>query len=98
MDGVARAANSHRSAKLTMDQLALALRNLGPNHWFMPIFAAIICVMFSRWGDTQRLIAWFVLLTLSVVPLGIVSRRFHRDPPSVDQTRTWIVRATLAYL
>lgn len=98
MDEVARATDSERRAKLTLDQLALALRNLGPNHWFMPLYTAIICVMFSRWVETPRLVIWFVLLTLSVIPLGIVSRRFHRAQPSVEDTRIWVARTTLAYL
>jgi two-component system, cell cycle sensor histidine kinase PleC len=98
MEQVAHATHADRDAKLTLDQLSLALRNLGPNHWFMPVYTAIICVMFSRWVDTSRLVVWFVLLTLSVVPLGIVSRRFHREQPNVDETRIWITRATLAYL
>jgi two-component system, cell cycle sensor histidine kinase PleC len=98
MDDVARATDADRDAKLTLDQLALALRNLGPNHWFMPLFAAIICVMFSRWVGPSRLVAWFALLTLSVIPLGLVSRRFHRDRPTATEERVWVVRATLAYL
>ncbi|HTT97024.1 MAG TPA: ATP-binding protein [Rhizomicrobium sp.] len=98
MDEVAQATESERRAKLTLDQLALALRNLGPNHWFMPVFAAIICVMFSRWVAVPRLAAWFALLTLSVVPLGVVSHYFRRAQPLASEARIWIVRATLAYL
>jgi two-component system, cell cycle sensor histidine kinase PleC len=98
MDNVARATDTDRDAKLTLDQLALALRNLGPNHWFMPLFAAIICVMFSRWVDTSRLAVWFVLLTLSVIPLGIVSHRFRRAHHTTQDAKTWVTCATLAYL
>jgi len=98
MDEVAPATDAERDAKLTLDQLALALRNLGPNHWFMPLFATIICVMFSRWIAAPRLALWFALLTLSVIPLGIVSRRFHRDQPTAEDAKIWVIRATLAYL
>jgi two-component system cell cycle sensor histidine kinase PleC len=98
MDGVAHATDGERRAKLTLDQLALALRNLGPNHWFMPVFAAIICVMFSRWVEVPRLATWFTLLTLSVIPLGIVSHRFRRAQPRASEASIWIARATLAYL
>ncbi len=90
----------HRQAKLMLDQLALALRNLSPNHLFMPVFAAIVCVMFSRWVATARLEVWFALVLFSVVPLGIVSHAFRRGKPepAPAQARIWMVRATLAYL
>jgi hypothetical protein len=70
-----------RRSKLALDQIALALRNLGPNHYFMPLFAAIICVMFHRWVEMPKLVIWFTLLTLGVMPLGILSRHFHRHHP-----------------
>ena len=93
-DAVAR----ERRDKLRLDQLALALRNLGPNHFLMPVFAAIICVMFHRWIGATRLSVWFGLLTLSVIPLGIVSHRFRRRQPDASQARMWVLRATFAYL
>jgi len=86
-----------RRSKLALDQAALALRNLGPNHYFMPLFAAIICVMFYRWVELPKLTIWFVLLTLSVIPLGLLSGKFrHREPDTADAGK-WILRATLAY-
>ena len=98
MDDVARATDADRDAKLTLDQLALALRNLGPNHWFMPLYTAIICVMFHHWVETTRLVAWFAIVTLSVVPLGVLSTRFRRRQPDVREAKTWVLRAMLAYL
>ncbi len=99
MNEVACATDADRDAKLTLDQLALALRNLGPNHWFMPLYTAIICVMFSRWVETPRLIAWFVLVTCRVVPLGIVSVPLpSASSPIVREAKAWVLRATLAYL
>jgi two-component system cell cycle sensor histidine kinase PleC len=98
MGRVPHATDAERDAKLTLDQLALALRNLGPNHWFMPLFAAIICLMFSRWVEASRLVVWFSLLTLSVIPLGVVSNRFHRHLHTAQEARTWVARTTLAYL
>jgi two-component system cell cycle sensor histidine kinase PleC len=86
-----------RRSKLALDQVALALRNLGPNHYFMPLFAAIICVMFYRWVELPRLVTWFVLLTLSVIPLGVLSRHFGHHEPDNREAEKWIVRATLAY-
>src|SRR6185312_12449018 len=65
--------------------------------YFMPLFAAIICVMFYRWVELPRLTIWFVLLTLSVIPLGLLSGKFrHREPDTADAGK-WILRATLAY-
>ena len=42
--------------KLALDQLRFALRNLKPNCWLMPIFAAIMAVMFARWIPVPSLI------------------------------------------
>jgi two-component system cell cycle sensor histidine kinase PleC len=86
-----------RKSKLALDQLALALRNLGPNHILMPIFTAIICLMFRRWVDNDRLVVWFVLVSVSVIPLGIVTTLFWKYPPQPSQHRAWIIRATAAY-
>jgi two-component system, cell cycle sensor histidine kinase PleC len=87
-----------RAGKLRLDQLALALRNLGPNHFLMPMFAAIICVMYHRWVSVVRLETWFALLTASVIPLGLVSQRFRKGLPDARMAEVWIRRATLAYL
>jgi two-component system cell cycle sensor histidine kinase PleC len=97
-EGSTDAASRERAHKLELDQLALALRNLGPNHYLMPVFTAIICVMFYRWVPVAQLATWFVLLTVSVVPIGLVSHRFRVRPPQVSEARLWVVRATLAYL
>ena len=74
------------------------LRNLGPNHFLMPMFAAIICVMYHRWVSVGRLETWFALLTASVIPLGLVSQRFRKGLPDARMAEVWIRRATLAYL
>ncbi|HEX4861359.1 MAG TPA: hypothetical protein VFV07_08985, partial [Rhizomicrobium sp.] len=87
-----------RAGKLRLDQLALALRNLGPNHFLMPMFAAIICVMYLRWESPARLEIWFAILTVSVIPLGLVSHRFRKGLPDARDADIWIRRATLAYL
>jgi len=92
------ATTRERAAKLELDQLALALKNLGPNHFLMPVFAAITCVMFHRWVATGPLIVWFVVLTLGVVPLGIVTERFRRREPCAEEAALWVRRTTLAYL
>ncbi len=91
------ASAEERQAKLTLDQLALALRNLRPNHYLMPVFAAVICVMFSRWVVAIRLEIWFALVALSVIPLGPVSYAFRRRAPDTSTAKDWVWRATAAY-
>jgi two-component system cell cycle sensor histidine kinase PleC len=87
-----------RRSKLALDQIALALRNIGPNHFLMPVFALIICMMFHRWVGTARLGLWFALVTLGGIPLGLMANRFRRHQPLTSECRTWIARATLAYI
>ena len=87
-----------RADKLALDQLALALRNLGPNHFLMPVFTAIICVMFHRWVPVARLETWFAVVTLGVVPIGLISHRFRNGTPDARDAMLWLRRATLAYV
>jgi len=75
----AKNAPSERRAKLALDQTALALRSLALNHWIMPVFTAIICMMFVRWIEPMRLVIWFAAVVLSTVPLAVVSRMFQRQ-------------------
>lgn len=63
----------------------------------MPVFAAVICVMFSRWIVTAQLEIWFALLVLSVIPLGFVTHAFHRRAPEPAAAKAWVWRATVAY-
>jgi two-component system cell cycle sensor histidine kinase PleC len=86
-----------RSAKLALDQTALALRSLALNHWIMPIFTAIICVMFARWIEPARLAAWFFAVILSTVPLAVVSNMFQRHKPDVLHWRRWVAAAAGSY-
>ena len=85
------------SRRLAADQLRLALQNLAPNHWLMPLFAAVICAMFTRWIPWPRLVLWFLLVAVGGAPLGYVARHFlklSRDEAAMDD---WIRHATLAY-
>jgi hypothetical protein len=65
-----------RDDKLALQQLRLALRNLRPNCWLMPILAGIICIMFTRWVSTPVLLSWFALVTVGGVYLGVVAFTF----------------------
>jgi two-component system cell cycle sensor histidine kinase PleC len=82
--------------KLALDQLRLALKNLAPNWWLMPVFGAIICVMFAKWESPALLAGWWLLLTLGGLPLGYVANRFLRT--GAEAGRGWIVAASAAYL
>src|SRR5262249_1179650 len=92
-----RADAADRAAKLILDQLTLALRNLRPNHYLMPVFAAIIGIMFSRWVPLHRPGIWFRIGIGSVVPLGIVSRTFRHSDAGPSSAGLWVRRATAAY-
>ena len=88
-----------RSAdKLAMDQLRLALRNLKPNHWLMPIFAVIICAMFSRWASVPALVAWWIAVAIGGIPLGIVAVRLLGKSADDNRAAIWLPITTAAYL
>jgi two-component system cell cycle sensor histidine kinase PleC len=86
-----------RRAKLALDQTALALRSLALNHWIMPIFTVIICVMFARWIEPVRLAVWFAAVTLSTVPLAVVCKLFQRHKPDTDHWQRWVAAAAGSY-
>jgi two-component system cell cycle sensor histidine kinase PleC len=83
---------------LALEQLRLALTNLKPNFIAMPLFAAIMCVMFSKWVAAPLLALWFSFVVIGGAPLGIVAFRFPRQ--SVEELRRWpwVPVAGLAYM
>ncbi|MDE1986171.1 MAG: HAMP domain-containing histidine kinase [Alphaproteobacteria bacterium] len=85
-----------RNAKLAVDQMDLALRNLSFDHWIMPTFAAILCVMFLRWVEPVWLIVWFAAVTASVVPFTVITRIFRRRRAAHRQRWLWAVTAGYA--
>lgn len=98
--GTALGSNAAAETKdrLVLDQLRLALHNLKPNHFLMPTFGAIICLVFARWVDTWHLAVWYAVLVLGCLPLGFVSLRFLKSAPSAAERRTWVKRAGISYL
>ncbi|GEM_PF-1193847 len=84
-------------SKLSLDQLRLALRNLRPNAWLMPIFATIMCVMFARWVPVAKLGIWWSLVTLGGIPLGVVCTKFLREPEGRISQTSWVRHATRGY-
>jgi len=92
-----RNATAEAKDRLVLDQLRIALHNLKPNHFLMPTFGAIICVMFARWVEPWRLAVWYGALLLSVLPLGFISTRFLRTDLQGADPRKWVMRATVSY-
>jgi len=86
-----------RNDKLALDQLSLALRNLKPHPYLMPLFALVICAIFAQWIPTVTLIAWYVAFTASLVPLALVLHIFFKRERSVAETARWTAHATIAY-
>ena len=93
----AQPAKRANAIKLQQDQLRLALCNLRPNSWLMPIFAGVMCVMFARWVATPTLALWWALVTLGGAPLGFVCEKFLALPQDRPPDRRWVRRTTLAY-
>jgi two-component system, cell cycle sensor histidine kinase PleC len=93
----ARMGAARERNKLALDQLRLTLRNLQPNYWLMPVFGAIVCVMFARWLDVRTLASWFAMLAIGGMPLGAVAHRFlHADQKELE-ARHWIALGAGAY-
>jgi two-component system cell cycle sensor histidine kinase PleC len=93
------AANSAREAsdKLALAQLRLALKNLVPNWWLMPVFGATICAMFAKWESVPLLTGWWLILVIGGAPLGYVATKFLKCGPEEIMDRGWIAAATCAY-
>jgi two-component system cell cycle sensor histidine kinase PleC len=75
-----------RDQRLALDQLGLALRNLRPNSILMPALGAVICVMYSKWLPLPKLLEWLGLLTVSSIPLSVVSFRFREVEASLKDS------------
>jgi len=91
----ARRINSAQQQKLAQEQLRLALKNLRPNCWLMPLLAVVICVMFARWISMPVLVCWFALVAVGGSYLGVVVYTFlaSKNPAS----RNWRVHAAVGY-
>jgi two-component system cell cycle sensor histidine kinase PleC len=86
------------TGKLALDQLRLALRNLKPNFWLMPIFAAIMLVMFARWVPASTLALWWVLVVVNGIPLGIICHRFLKvESGEIPAENRWVQISAAAF-
>jgi two-component system cell cycle sensor histidine kinase PleC len=83
--------------KLALDQLQMALRNLKPNCWLMPIMAAVLCVLFARWIDHTTLVLWFAVVAVGGAPLGVVAFAYPTHLQARLTATQWVGAATLSY-
>jgi len=88
---------SSRDRKLALDQLGLALRNLRPNAWVLPVLGGVICMMFRQWIATPQLLLWLSLVTLSGIPMGFICYRFGDSRPDAPGAKTQIVLSAVVY-
>jgi two-component system cell cycle sensor histidine kinase PleC len=102
MSGADHAAAHARSERagdwLALEQLRLALHNMKPNVWIMPLFAAVMCVVFAKWISVPALAAWFACVVLGGVPLGLMATMFPKRSPEALRSWPWVRMAGLAYL
>jgi two-component system cell cycle sensor histidine kinase PleC len=91
----ARCINSAQQEKLALEQLRLALRNLKPNCWLMPLLAAVTCVMFARWIPVPLLVFWFALVAVGGAYLGLVAYTFLANENPAP--RNWLAHAAIGY-
>jgi two-component system cell cycle sensor histidine kinase PleC len=83
---------------LARAQLLLALSNLSPNSFLMPIFAAFICVLFYSWVPLTNLVLWWTLVTIGGIPLGVVCTRALRQGARLHSVRRWVMLAAVGHL
>lgn len=83
--------------KLAREQLRLALNNLKPNCWLMPLLAVVVCFMFARWISTPVLIFWLALVAIGGSYLGVVAYSFLASSPEKQAARNWTFDAAFGY-
>lgn len=95
--GRTKTIDGEQQKKLALEQLRLALKNLKPNCWLMPLLAAVTCVMFARWISMPTLVFWFALVAVGGSYLGVVAYVFLASDPDRLGVRNWTLHATLGY-
>lgn len=74
---------------LAAEQLCIALANLRPNAFGMPIVTAIVCLAFSRWVAWPALAAWWTLAVVAGIPFGLICLRCTKPDCDMLQDRSW---------
>ena len=95
---VAANLDSVRQERLSLELLRLALRNLKPNCWLMPLLACVVCVMFARWISVPMLIFWLFLVTAGGGYLGVVAHCFMGAEAGKLGRRNWLAHAAVGYM
>ena len=88
---------NERRAQLKLDQLALALRSIEFNHWLIPVFAGVICLLFRRWIGTAQLLGWLAMVAVSVVPLAVVAGYFAKKKPKAADAQRWVIAVSAGF-
>src|ERR1700761_4543104 len=62
----------------------------------IPSLAALICVMFAHWESPARLLTWFGIVIVGLVPMQLISPAFFRADPQPSQMKLWRTRIVIA--
>jgi two-component system cell cycle sensor histidine kinase PleC len=89
---------AERENRMRQALLRTVVENLKSNRVVVPLFGLVICVMFSQWASTARLVGWYCQMILGLVPQMIVLARFPQNPLTVEETRKWTKRLAAANL
>ena len=90
------AGQDEQAARLTLDEMRLALGNTRPNKFMIPCLAALICVMFLHWEKPVTLAIWFGIVIIGLVPMQIVGHAFLKRQPDPDEMPVWRRRVIIA--
>ena len=96
MSAAITASTDQGQSKLALDELRLALRNLRPNYWTTPAFAAAICLVFLRTVPAPHLLAWLAIVSICQIPFAAGGRAFERSDPGPGNARRWVWGLALA--
>lgn len=87
-----------RENRIRQALLRAVVENLKSNRVVVPLFGFVICAIFSQWSGTSHLTGWYCQMILGLVPQMIVLARFPQTQLTVDETRKWTTRLTVANL
>ena len=86
-----------RAEQLAFDRLSLALRNLKPHPFLMPIFALAICAIDVGSVPLATLLLWYAAFVLSLIPFWFVLKNFFKTERDASETRKWTLLAVASY-
>ncbi|MBV9330114.1 MAG: hypothetical protein JOZ55_01020, partial [Alphaproteobacteria bacterium] len=86
-----------RAEQLAFEQLGLALRNLRPHPFLMPIFGLAISCIYARTLPLHVVETWYIAFILSLLPFGIVLHCFFLRERVPAETPLWKALAVSTY-